>query len=94
MFLAQLAIGVLGVLVVTGEYSTGMIRSSLGAVPRRVPVLVAKAVVFAVVVFLVVRWRRRSSPSCVGQRRLSSTHGRRARPHAVQAVIGGGLYLT
>jgi len=36
---AQLAIGVLGVLMVTGEYSTGMIRSSLTAVPKRLPVL-------------------------------------------------------
>ena len=43
VFLAQLAIGVLGVLVITGEYSTGMIRSSLAAVPRRRPVLIAKA---------------------------------------------------
>ena len=41
--LAQLAIGVLGVLVVTGEYSTGMIRSSLWRCPRRLPVLSAKA---------------------------------------------------
>ena len=39
---AQLAIGVLGVLVISGEYSTGMIRSSFGAVPRRLPVLWAK----------------------------------------------------
>src|SRR5690349_9039092 len=36
VFLAQLAIGVLGALIITGEYSTGQIRSSLGAVPRRV----------------------------------------------------------
>ena len=43
VFLAQLAIGVLGVLVITGEYSTGMIRSSLAAVPHRRPVLIAKA---------------------------------------------------
>ena len=35
--LAQLAIGVLGVLVISGEYSTGMIRSSLMAVPHRLP---------------------------------------------------------
>ena len=53
IFLAQLAIGVLGVLVITGEYSTGMIRSSLAAVPHRQPVLVAKALVFGVVVFAV-----------------------------------------
>src|SRR5258706_5134265 len=31
---AQLAIAVLGVLVITGEYSTGMIRSTLIAVPK------------------------------------------------------------
>ena len=47
--LAQLAIGVLGVLVISGEYSTGMIRSSMCAVPRRVPVLWAKAAVYALV---------------------------------------------
>ena len=41
--LAQLAIGVLGVLVITGEYSTGQIRSTFAAVPRRLPVLWAKA---------------------------------------------------
>ena len=40
---AQLAIGVLGVLVITGEYSTGMIRATLTAVPKRLPVLWAKA---------------------------------------------------
>ena len=44
--LAQLAIGVLGVLTITAEYSTGMIRASMTAVPRRVPVLVAKAIVY------------------------------------------------
>ena len=49
--LSQLAIGVLGVLVVTGEYSTGMIRASFTAVPKRVPVLWAKIVVFALASF-------------------------------------------
>ncbi|MPY57650.1 ABC transporter permease [Streptomyces spongiae] len=42
---ASLAIGVLGVLLAAGEYSTGMIRSSLAAVPRRLPVLWSKAAV-------------------------------------------------
>ena len=41
--LAQLAIGVLGVLVITAEYSTGMIRASMTAVPARLPVLWGKA---------------------------------------------------
>src|SRR3954453_12891639 len=44
--LAQLAIGVLGVLVIAGEYSTGMIRSTFMAVPRRLPVLWAKLAAF------------------------------------------------
>ena len=46
-FFAQLAIGVLGVLLITGEYSTGMIRASLTVVPRRLPMLWAKLGVFA-----------------------------------------------
>ncbi len=49
-YLGQLLMAALGVLVVSGEYSTGMIRATLAAVPRRQPVLVAKAVVFTVVV--------------------------------------------
>ena len=52
--LAQLAIGVLGVLVISGEYSTGMIRSSFMAAPRRLPVLWAKALVFSAVTFVLM----------------------------------------
>jgi ABC-2 type transport system permease protein len=51
--LGQLAICVLGALVITSEYSSGTIRASLLAVPRRYPVLIAKSVVFAVLVFVV-----------------------------------------
>src|ERR1700716_914657 len=46
---AQLAFGVLGVIIISGEYSTGMIRSSFTAVPKRLPVLWAKAGVYSVV---------------------------------------------
>jgi ABC-2 type transport system permease protein len=48
-----LIVCVLGVLVIAGEYGTGMIRSTFIAVPRRVPALLAKALVFAVSTFLV-----------------------------------------
>jgi ABC-type transport system involved in multi-copper enzyme maturation permease subunit len=48
----QLAVGVLGVLFMAGEYSTGMIRSTLVAVPRRLPVLISKAAVLATAVFI------------------------------------------
>jgi ABC-2 type transport system permease protein len=47
--LAKLVVAVLGVLVITGEYSTGMIRTTLAAVPKRLPALWAKALVLAVV---------------------------------------------
>ena len=50
--LSELAIGVLGVLVITGEYSTGMIRSTFMAVPKRLPVLWAKLLVFSLVVLV------------------------------------------
>jgi len=45
IFFGQLIVGVLGVLVISGEYSTGMIRSTLTAVPKRIPALAAKALV-------------------------------------------------
>ncbi|MFC9856670.1 MULTISPECIES: ABC transporter permease [unclassified Streptomyces] len=52
--LGQLCIAVLGILVTAGEYSTGMIRASLTAVPTRLPVLWAKAAVFAVSAFTIM----------------------------------------
>ncbi|MER5987345.1 ABC transporter permease [Streptomyces sp. NPDC001787] len=52
--LGQLCIAVLGILVTAGEYSTGMIRASLTAVPSRLPVLWAKAAVFAASAFSVM----------------------------------------
>jgi ABC-2 type transport system permease protein len=50
---SQLVACVLGVLVISGEYGTGMIRSTFTAVPRRLPALFAKAIVFGVVTFVV-----------------------------------------
>ncbi|MFJ7086369.1 ABC transporter permease [Streptomyces griseus] len=52
--LGQLCLIVLGILMTAGEYATGMIRSSLTAVPARLPVLWAKATVFAATVFTVM----------------------------------------
>jgi ABC-type transport system involved in multi-copper enzyme maturation permease subunit len=94
-FLAQLAIGVLGVLVISGEYSTGMIRSSLAAVPHRSPVLAAKSAVFAVLA-LVVTTAGTFCAFLLGQAALASTHRQAnlSTPHALRAVVGTGLYLT
>ncbi|MFE6778347.1 ABC transporter permease [Streptomyces sp. NPDC057702] len=49
----QLTIAVLGVLVTAGEYASGMIRATLTAVPRRLPVLWAKTAVFGGVALVI-----------------------------------------
>jgi ABC-type transport system involved in multi-copper enzyme maturation permease subunit len=94
--LSQLAIGVLGVLVITGEYSTGMIRASLTAVPKRLPVLWAKTAVYAVVSFvlmvpsvLIAFFASQAILSKHDILQISFGHGGVAR-----AVIGGALYLA
>ena len=93
--LAQLAIGVLGVLVISGEYSTGMIRSSLCAVPKRLPVLWAKAAVYALVT-LALMLPATLVAFFVGQAFLSSQHINIAftAPGVSRAVIGAALYLV
>jgi ABC-2 type transport system permease protein len=93
--LAQLAIGVLGVLLTAGEYSTGMIRASLGAVPKRLPVLWAKLGVFTSVT-LVTMLPTALVTFFVSQRLLSAQHIQTtwSTPAVARSVIGVGLYLT
>jgi ABC-2 type transport system permease protein len=50
-FIGQITVAVLGALAISGEYSTGMIRSTMAAAPRRLDVISAKALVIALVVF-------------------------------------------
>ena len=94
--LAQLAIGVLGVLVITAEYSTGMIRASMTAVPARLPVLWGKAGVYAVTT-LVLMVPAVVIAFLVGQSVLAGggvPHLGLGDPGVVRAVVGAGLYLT
>ncbi|TGO04177.1 ABC transporter permease subunit [Serinibacter arcticus] len=51
-FIGQITVAVLGALAISGEYSTGMIRSTMAAAPRRLDVVAAKATVIGVVVFV------------------------------------------
>jgi ABC-type transport system involved in multi-copper enzyme maturation permease subunit len=96
LHLSQIAIGVLGALVITSEYGTGMIRATLTAVPRRRLVLTAKAIVFAATALLT------GIASCVAayltfQAFLPGDDSLRsslADPGVLRAVIGGGLYLA
>jgi ABC-type transport system involved in multi-copper enzyme maturation permease subunit len=92
---AVVAFGVLGVLLMSGEYSTGMIRSSLTAVPRRLPVLWGKLAVFAGAIFSVSLVTSFIS-FFVGQALLSSHHLSVAitAPDALRSVIGAALYVT
>ena len=93
--LAQLAIGVLGVLVITAEYSTGMIRASMTAVPHRLPVLWAKALVYGTTT-LVLMVPSALIAFLVGESIFSGRHINIAfsHPGVARAVIGAGLYLT
>jgi ABC-2 type transport system permease protein len=90
-----LAIGVLGVLLITGEYTTGMIRSTMTAVPKRLPVLWAKAGVYALVA-LVITIPAAFIAFFAGQAILSGQHIQIAFSHAgvPGAILGAAGYLT
>ena len=92
--LGQLAICVLGALVITSEYSTGVIRASLLAVPRRIPVLAAKAAVFAVLVLVVTEIVAFCS-FFIGSAIVHAHVAVSLSDSGVaRAVAGAGLYLT
>jgi ABC-2 type transport system permease protein len=95
LFLAQIAVGVLGVLLITSEYATGQIRATLAATPQRLTVLAAKATTFVAVV-LAVGLVSSFSAFFVGQA-IFSAKGVGASisdPGVLRAVIGGALYLA
>jgi ABC-2 type transport system permease protein len=93
--LAQLATGVLGVLLITGEFATGQVRTTFAAVPRRLPVLRGKAVVFALTT-LTLCVPATFAAFLVGQSILSHAHlgTTLSQPGTARAVLGGALYLT
>jgi len=93
--LSQIAIGVLGVLVISSEYTTGMIRSTLSAVPRRRLLLAAKAIVFAATAFTVGMVASFAAYFVFqGLLRGDSLHSSIGDPGVIRALVGGGLYLT
>jgi hypothetical protein len=95
MAIASLAIAVLGVLCASSEYSSGMIRTSLIAVPKRGRVLAAKSLVFAAVTF-VVGEATSFAAFFVGQALISghAPHAALGDPGVARAVVGTGLLLT
>jgi ABC-2 type transport system permease protein len=95
LYFGQLVVAVLGVLTITSEYATGMIRTSLTAMPRRGTLFAAKAVVFAAVA-LVVGLITSFGAFFLGQALMSGPHINAAlsQPHVLRAVVGGALFLA
>ena len=93
MSLGQLAMIVFGVLVVSNEYSTGMIRTSLAAVPQRGTFLFSKIAVATGLAF-VVALATSFVAFFLGQAMLGSHRASIGDPGVLRAVIGGGLYMT
>ena len=91
--LALLLVGVLGVLTMTGEYTTGTIRTTLSAVPRRLPVLAAKALVMGTVTFALML------PSAliaftVGQSLIGESGVGFSEPGVFATILGNAAYVT
>jgi ABC-2 type transport system permease protein len=95
LYLGQLVMAVLGALIITTEYSTGMIRTSLTAMPRRGTVFAAKALVFGAVA-LVVGEVTSFIMYFLGQALMHSTGESTtlSQPGVLRAVVGGGLFLA
>jgi ABC-2 type transport system permease protein len=92
--LAQLFVGVLGAMFVTGEFGTGMIRSTFAAVPRRLPVLAAKSIVYGATVLAVMTAASFAAFFAAQIFLGPDGHGSSlGDPGALRGVIGASLYL-
>lgn len=92
MILGQLAMVVFGVLVVGTEYSSGMIRTSLAAVPQRATFIFSKIAV-ATALALVVGMATSFLSFFLGQALLGEHRTTIGADHVLRAVVGGGLYM-
>jgi ABC-2 type transport system permease protein len=92
---AQLAIAVLGVLLISAEYSTGSIRSTFTAVPKRLPVLAAKLIDYAVLSFVLmvpaVLVSFFASQAILAPRHILQISF--TQPGVARSVLGGALYV-
>ena len=94
-FLAQLAVGVLGVLAITSEYASGSVRATLAATPQRRAVLAAKAIVVGTVTVL-VGTASSVAAFLAGQAILAGKdlQAHLGDPGVARSVVGAGLYLA
>jgi ABC-2 type transport system permease protein len=94
--IGELVLAVLGALVITGEYGTGMIRSTLAAVPKRLPALIAKAIILAITAFVVgvvsiFGTAAIIFPLLPGTKKI---HPDWTDWHVPESLFGGALYLV
>ncbi|MDQ1545409.1 MAG: type transport system permease protein [Actinomycetota bacterium] len=94
--IGELVLAVLGALVITGEYGTSMIRSTLAAVPKRLPALIAKALVLAITAFVVgvvsiFGTAAIIFPLLPGTKKI---HPDWTDWHVLESLMGGALYLV
>ena len=95
LFLGQLIVGSLGVLVVSGEYSTGTIRASLSAIPQRLTLLVGKTLTFALVLLVTALVTCFAAFFLTEAILDSKSYGvTLSHPGSLQVVVGGALYLV
>lgn len=93
--IGELVLAVLGVLVISGEYGTGMIRSTFAAVPKRIPALFAKAITLAITSFVVGLVTIFGTATII----FPLLPGKKIHPdwgdwHVIESLIGGAIYLT
>ena len=95
LYLSQIALGALAVMTITGEYATGMIRTTLTAVPQRRAVIAIKGLVCLVAIFVLSELMSFASFG-LGQAILHRRHVgvSLSDPNVLRVVFGAGLYLT
>jgi ABC-2 type transport system permease protein len=96
VLIAQLVLGVVGVLAFSGEYGTGMIRATLAVVPARLPVLWAKVIVLAGLVLpvsMLCAFADFFTATAIESARGGSAISLTA-PGVLRTVVGSSLYLT
>lgn len=95
LYLAQVALGALGVLTITGEYATGMIRTTLTSVPQRRVVVAVKGLVYLAAMFVIGEVISFTTFG-IGEAILHLKHAgvSLGDPQVLRVVFGGGLYVT
>lgn len=92
MLMGSVCVITLGVLTITSEYTTGLIRTTLTACPSRGRVLAAKSIIFFLLVFVIVT--ANSALTAAIQSGVIGTSGGATTEHWIRATVGVGLFMA